>query len=119
MFIIRGEEFIANYLRNKNITFIQQKTFDDCLSPNGKKLRFDFFVSNQILIEYDGQQHYGFTGYDWNTEENHQKTIVNDKIKNDYCKNHNLKLIRIPYWDYDNLENILQNIIKELNMEAE
>lgn len=112
----KGEEFIAKYLRDNNISFIQQYTFDDCLSPNGRKLRFDFFVANQILIEYDGSQHYDFTGYDWNTEKNYQKTVTNDKIKDDYCKNNNLKLIRIPYWEFDNLEKILYNIIREVNL---
>ena len=36
-----------------------------------------------------------------------------DTIKTKYCEDNNIKLIRIPYWEFDNIENIL---IKELNL---
>ena len=32
---------------------------------------------------------------------------VKDTIKTIYCKENNIKLIRIPYWDFDNIEEIL------------
>ena len=38
-----------------------------------------------------------------------------DTIKNIYCKNNNINLIRIPYWEYDNIENILNEIINKLD----
>ena len=41
-----------------------------------------------------------------------QKTIKNDEIKNKYCKDNNITLIRIPYWDFDNIENILKEHLK-------
>lgn len=34
-------------------------------------------------------------------------------VKNKFCKDNNIKLIRIPYWEYDNIEKIL---IKELDL---
>ena len=34
-----------------------------------------------------------------------------DKIKTEYCKNNNIKLIRIPYTDFDNIEKILNKYI--------
>ena len=38
---------------------------------------------------------------------------IKDNIKTQYCKDNNIKLIRIPYWDFDNIEEILK---KELNL---
>ena len=36
-----------------------------------------------------------------------------DNVKTKYCKDKKIKLIRIPYWDFKNIEDIL---IKELNL---
>ena len=36
-----------------------------------------------------------------------------DKIKTNYCYEYNIKLIRIPYWEFNNIEKIL---MKELNI---
>ena len=36
-----------------------------------------------------------------------------DMIKNEYCKNKNIPLIRIPYWERDDLECFLfDNLVK-------
>ena len=34
-----------------------------------------------------------------------------DKRKDEYAKKHGWKLIRIPYWEFDNIEKILEKII--------
>lgn len=44
-------------------------------------------------------------------EEQFLKVKENDKIKDEYCKNNNIKLIRIPYWEFNNIESILQQQI--------
>jgi hypothetical protein len=55
----RGEIKIRDILTSYNISFEQEKTFDTCINPQTKKhLRFDFFVNNSYLIEYNGKQHY-------------------------------------------------------------
>lgn len=54
-------------------------------------------------IEYDGYTHFSANG-GWNTEENLAKIQYSDRIKNNYCKEHNIKLIRIPYTDFKNLD---------------
>ena len=46
------------------------------------------------LIEFDGSQH--FSESSWKRQNSQVKT--NDEIKNNYCKEHNIKLLRIPYW---------------------
>lgn len=79
------------------------------LKYNGKYLRFDFYVDNKYLIEYDGRQHFILdNGYGADLE-NIQKR---DQIKNDYAKSHNIPLIRIPYTEFDSF-GIEDLILKE------
>jgi len=51
----KGEQKIINLLLNNNISFSQQVTFKDCLSPLGNPLKFDFFIEQKYLIEFDGE----------------------------------------------------------------
>lgn len=58
----------------------------------------DFYVNEKYFIEFDGIQHFKYrndTG--WNTKENFEKTRERDLIKNKYCFDNNIPLIRIPY----------------------
>lgn len=103
----RGENKIENYLIKENISFIAEKKFPDC--KDKLPLPFDFYIpSLNLCIEYDGEQHY----YPVFSTESHLKTIEHDEIKNNYCQDKNIYLVRIPYWDYNNIETILS---KELN----
>ena len=67
------------------------------------KARFDFaiFENNSLkyFIEYDGEQHFTYKSYPntWNTKEMFEKTQERDKLKNQWCKENNIPLIRIPY----------------------
>lgn len=50
---------VRRLLENSNISFEQEKTFKDCISPTtNSHFRFDFYVDNKYLIEFDGKQHY-------------------------------------------------------------
>jgi hypothetical protein len=64
-----------------------------------------------ICIEYDGIQHFESVDY-FGGELGFINTQMRDNIKNEYCKNNNIKLIRIPYWDYENIDQILTGHIK-------
>ena len=99
----QGESKIKNILLQNDIIYESQKTFEDCRFPDTNMLaRFDFYLPEyNVLIEYDGQQHYNYTNSGWNTEENFLKTQNRDKYKNEWCKNNNIKLIRIPYTDFN------------------
>ena len=101
---------IAKILKENNIPFIQEKTFSDCILPSGYPARFDFYVNNKYLIEYDGEQHFKIGG--WCDEEEFTKIKKYDNIKNEYCKKNNIPLIRIPYTKYKEL-NINDLILKE------
>lgn len=95
----QGEIKISNILHNNNINFIKEKSFKDCRSPKNRVLRFDFYVNNNYLIEYDGEQHF-YSSFGLDAFKSTQK---HDKIKNEYCKTHNIPLIRIPYTHYDKI----------------
>lgn len=96
-----GEEKIKELLTDANIIFETEKTFEDCFFTTKKaKSRFDFYVNNSYLIEYDGKQHFiKDTGFGSELELIQQR----DEYKNNYCKENNIPLIRIPYTHYDNL----------------
>ena len=107
----KGEKEINEILNKYNVDFKSQYKFNDCKSK--RELPFDFYITNlNIVIEYDGIQHYRIIKY-FNGLDGFITTKIHDAIKTKYCKDNNIKLIRIPYWEYDNIENIL---IKELNL---
>ena len=93
-----GEEKISKILRENNIYFERQKTFKNCFFEDTHYLaKFDFYVNNQYLIEFDGKQHFEYSGIGWDTKENFQKIQKRDRFKNEWCKQNNISLIRIPY----------------------
>lgn len=101
-----GESEIIYYLDKNNINYIHQYRFDDCRDTN--PLPFDFYIKNKnTCIEFDREQHYKPTKK-FNGQEGFEERIFHDDIKNKYCENNNIKLIRIPYWDFNNIEQILK-----------
>ena len=101
-----GELKISEILKENNYHFEQdKKCFDDLIMPGGKPARFDFIVYNNFneimrLIEYDGEQHYKEWTLGKDTLEERQNR---DKLKNQYAIKNNIPLIRIPYWEKENL----------------
>lgn len=97
----RGEIKIAEILEEAGLDFKEEYSFSDLVSINGRPLRFDFAVFDDagdidFLIEYQGIQHYepkekfgGWSGL--------HKQQYNDMRKREYCRQHNIKLIAIPY----------------------
>lgn len=108
----KGENKIKEILEKNDIKFKKQYSFCDLLNENNKKLLFDFaiFKDKLCLVEYDGMQHYQPI---FGEEEHFKTTQYRDGLKNKYCKEHNIKLIRIKYTEYYNIEEILKmhNII--------
>ena len=94
----RGEVKIYEILTENNIPFTTEQTFTSCcFADTGALARFDFFVNNKYLIEYDGEQHFISRNSGWNTEEGLKKIQERDNFKNQWCKENNIPLIRIPY----------------------
>lgn len=110
--ISRGEQLIGNILEKENIPYKMQKTFETCRFIDSNALaKFDFYINDYYLIEFDGKQHYEYSDSGWNTEEQFQKTKEHDEYKNQWCKNNNIPLIRIPYTKLDTLR--IEDLILE------
>lgn len=108
----KGEKRILKFLENNNVNYTREYSFDDLVGVGGNKLRFDFAIHMNdnylILIEYDGVQHFKLS---FNDEKSFDRTKLHDDYKNKYCKNNNIPLIRIPYYEFENIESILNNYI--------
>ena len=111
-----GEQKVSQYLTQHNISFVPQYTHPQC--KYHKLLRFDFALidnNEQVyaLIEYDGKQHFEEVDFSGNgdADENLWRVQKYDSIKDEFCKRHNIPLLRIPYWEYDRVELLLEKFI--------
>ena len=115
----KNEKKIFDVLINLGYSITKQKKYSDCRDQ--LPLPFDFYIDNlNILIEYDGEQHYIPIPYgSMSLEEAKYQLQIrqkHDSIKTAYCQNNNIPLIRIPYWESKNLECFLiQQLSKIIN----
>jgi len=117
----KGEKKISEFCKTFNISHDTQYKFDDLRGIGGGLLKIDSLIfwddemtKIKIAIEYDGIQHFrpikhfgGLEGF--------KKRIKNDIMKNLYCAKNNIKLIRIPYWEFDNIEKYLRYYLIDNN----
>lgn len=110
----KGEKKIIDYFSDNNIVYEFQKYYDDLRGINGGLLSYDFYLKDcNTLIEYQGQFHDGLDN-DY-VSENLDRQQEHDRRKRQYAKDHNIKLLEIWYWDYENIEEILS---RELGLTA-
>jgi len=105
-----GELRIKNLLDDNCIIYQQEKKFKDLINEETKyPLRFDFYLpTKKFIIEFDGRQHF-VPNTRWRDPEYQLKeTQKRDRIKDEYCKNKNLKLLRIHYKDFNKIAEILK-----------
>lgn len=108
----KGQMKIGLLLKENNIPFEKQKTFENFRYKDSNELvRFDFYVNNEYLLEYDGIQHFQYSGSGWDNEQTFRKTTERDEIRNNWCREHCIPLIRIPYTQYENLS--LEDLLLE------
>lgn len=101
----RGELEIKEYLDSINIDYLFQATFDDL--KHKRFLAYDFYIPEKnLLIEYDGLQHFKPIEY-FGGEEAFKDRQFKDSLKNEYAKQNNIDLIRIPY--YEDVNEVLRN----------
>ena len=110
------EKITQEALQDKHIDFIKEYRFEEC--RNDLPLPFDFYLpSYNIVIELDGEQHFKpvrFGGI------SHKEAIeqfkirkLHDKIKNQFCKNNNIRLVRIPYYNIKEIPNIIDKMLQD------
>lgn len=114
-----SERMLLNILKGLKINFIPQYTIKDC--KHISNLKFDAFdIDNNIAFEYNGEQHYrpvdfAGKGEEWARQE-FEKTSNRDKAKTEFCKNNNIPMIIIPYWERENMESYIINKLNELKI---
>jgi len=111
----KGELKIISLLQENLLTYSYQYSFDDLIGITNK-LKFDFAIFKEWeilshLIEFDGVQHFNPCVY-FGGQETFQRTKELDYLKNEYCKQNNIPLIRIKYTLLDTLK-ISHLLLKE------
>lgn len=109
----KGEKRIKEFLDANGYSYRVQKEFPDLLGVGYGHLSYDFYLQdNNVLIEYQGKQHYEpinfFKRTDIDEVEMFEIQKIHDKRKKDYAEENGFRLIIIPYWDYNNINLILQ-----------
>lgn len=117
------EEQVCNFIEETyGFTVTRQKQFNDC--KDKRVLPFDIYLDDyNVLIEYQGEQHYKPVMFSSETlEEAIEKfeyTKKHDAIKEQYCINNNIPLIKIPYWEFDNLQYYIFNEFVKIHIVEE
>lgn len=105
-----GVKLITKFLESNNMKYVKEYRFPDC--KDIKTLPFDFYLPQyNMIIEYDGIQHFKPTDYMGGVK-SYEILKKHDEMKNEYCRENNIPLIRISYKDNENINNILANIFK-------
>lgn len=117
-----GEKKICTFLEKYRIKYEVEKEFKG-LTGNYENLRFDFYLVNKnICIEYDGIQHFKYVEeFDKGDYSLLEKRITYDKLKDDYCLNNKIELLRIKYTNLNRIEDILYRylILNERNTKGD
>lgn len=111
---------IAKLLTDKNISHIAEYR----VTIEGVSYRYDFYLPDyNLCIEYDGMQHYKpvrfYTSSDEEILAKFERTKKHDAIKTQYCQLNGIDLLRIPYWEKDNIEQIILEHLQRLNEKGE
>ena len=94
-----GEQNIINILKENNIKFYKEYIFSDL-----PKRRYDFYLPQfNRLVEFDGTQHIEYKNHWYQTQEEFSEAQNRDIEKNNYALTNNIPLVRIPYFERDNI----------------
>lgn len=112
--IVKGEYKIAKYFIENDILFNKYKTYDGLLGVKGGKLSYDFYVPKyNLLIEFQGEQHEHPVEY-FGGETQFQIQLEHDKRKKEYAISHNIDFLEIWYYEYNNVESIIEDKLKQI-----
>ena len=113
------EETMCTLIESWGYTIERQYVIDGCRDK--KELKFDCYLTDfNTAVEYDGENHffpvkYGSQSLD-DAIKKHEYTKKHDEIKNRFCMENNINLIRIPYFEFENMEYYLFDKFVELNI---
>jgi len=104
----KGEKECKRVFDFKNIDYISQKEFDGLVGMSGGLLSYDFYVLKyNLLVEYQGLQHEKYIKGFHNSREDFKKQQEHDKRKKKYALTNGYNFLEIWYYDFDNVEEIL------------
>jgi len=121
-----GETALRQHLEMRRIKYEQEKTFPG-LSDVGA-FRFDFWLPDYNLgVEVDGEWHFKKIRIKKDAAEGKKKRIrgndpasrlrkqiEHDIIKDNWCKETSNNILRIPFWQLPDLEDILDKSVEEI-----
>ncbi len=107
----KGEKAVGKILKNKKIKYVPQKK----INIDKKRLYFDFYLPDlNAAIEFDGIQHFEPVDF-FGGEESFLNCQIRDWLKNIYCSERGLNLLRIHYLDFDQIELLINDITKKIS----
>ncbi len=111
-----GGNAVRAWLDNNKILYVPEYKYKEC--KDKKSLSFDFAIvdeNNHVLglIEYDGKQHFEPCSMFGNGK-HFTTTVLHDAIKNQFCEDNNIRLLRIPYWDKEKIPEKIGVFLKEI-----
>ena len=114
----KGEHAIIYFLNKYKINYKHDKSYGGCSYE--APLRFDFLIFDneqnlKLICEFDGIQHFEPVDI-FGGEEGFKETQERDRVKNDFCKDNGILLVRIPYWEIDNIPKILGKKLYKLGL---
>lgn len=107
-------DIVESFLNTYNIEYEKEKRFDDCKYI--RTLPFDYYLPKyNMCIEVDGEFHYSNNNVYFNKHSAYEEVSIRDSIKTQYCKDNNIKLLRLPYFKKLEFEKILiENLIDKV-----
>lgn len=106
-----GEIEISRCLDSLKINFSSEVSFSSLYT----RRKFDFYFPDyDLYVEYQGIQHYEPIAF-FGGEKGFKLRQIKDQYKRDWCKENNHRLLEIPYWDFDKIEEILKRELKALD----
>lgn len=95
--------------------YIPQKTFNGLIGVGNGLLSYDFYIPKySLLIEFQGKQHEKYVESFHKNKKAFETQQEHDKRKKEYARNNNINLLEIWYYDFNKIEIILDEYIKNL-----
>jgi len=111
----KGEKECKRVFDLKSISYISQKTFDSLTGLGGGLLSYDFYLQKyNLLIEYQGEQHEKYIKGFHKSVKDFERQVEHDRRKKEYVLLNGYNFLEIWYWDFDNIEEILEEYLKSL-----
>lgn len=115
-----GEAVIRGWLVNHGIPFDPQYTLPNL--DHALPLQYvvsDFYLPADspdkfpLVIEYHGEQHYEDIAHFYHGKSVRTFAVQQhrDRYLRQYCADHHLRLLEIPYWEFDHIDTILTSVL--------